>query len=62
MERENMMTIVEIKKPVCPPYATERTRARWTAWATWDGYGRRPGYPAAALAADDILRAREGGR
>ena len=41
--------ISEIEKPVCPAYASERTKKRFEAWATWDGYGRRPGYPRAQL-------------
>lgn len=41
--------IVEIKKPVCPAYASPRTRERFAAWAEWNGYGRRPAYPEARL-------------
>lgn len=41
-----------IEKPVCPACAGQRTRARFAAWAEWDGYGRRPGYPKAAILKD----------
>ena len=47
-------TISEIEEPICPAYASEKTRLRFGAWANWDGYGRRPGYPAAALKKDKL--------
>jgi len=47
-------TISEIEEPVCPNYASARTRSRFDAWAKWNGYGRRPGYPAAALKKDKL--------
>jgi len=47
-------TISEIEEPICPAYASEKTRKRFIAWNTWNGFGRRPGYPAAALKKDKL--------